>query len=344
MNDHWNTQQKAFATILLDGQLTPIVRRLLLLDELSSSLRQSNESASANSANQGMEIERLKQVKQLLIHLRRSLEHIFSTVNETCNTTAYAQPQQSNETHKKLTNQLNGVSLPLLNMLQSNQQDPNATTDCIRGSAKYAIIEEASTSLAVLWRIARAANDSNDCIKSLALPILVSCAMALSTLEISRDFKLADVGKEKETPSANGAMDKGEDCAIVILQLIRTIFAVGHDNANELQSTPFNGINRCSSLFTAALSKEVGNAIGGSLVARLVLSCLSLLTQDNVGSGKSEIMRKPKEKSTTLQLESLKTMCAFLIGIPIQNLWKSMLPGCFAVRKYMGLKLLMQII
>lgn len=334
----WNAQQKALAAILFDGQLTPIVSRLLMLDELRNSNRQSNGPRSSDSRNQGVEIERLKQVKQMLFHLRGSIEGIFYTVNKTSNATSNenAPPLQAHQVHTKLMNQLNGISLPLLNILQP-KQDTNETIDYVRRSIGYATIEEAASTLASLWKITRIVDESNNCIKSLALPILVSSTMALSFLEISKDVKLTPENEEKETNVNDCVMDRGEDCAIALLQLIRTIFAddpnrIVGDSNDELLPLASVGINENPSSFATALSNEVGNAIGGSLVARLVLSCLSLLAQDSAIPSASAIIRKPKEKSATLQLESLKTIHVCLEGIPMQDLWKSMLPGCFAVR------------
>jgi hypothetical protein len=334
---HWNAAQKALATNLLDGQLTPIVRRLLLLDDLRRSIRQQLSTGRSNGSHiAGMEIEHLKQVKQLLIMLRRSLDSISSNVGNNENTPT--QSGQFDGAHIKLMNQLNGIALPLLNILRP-EQDSKAV-EYVKRSCNYAIVEEAALSLIVLWKIVRKNDESGDCIKTLALPILVSCAMALPVLDICQDEETAakDDG-HKKSDSADSALDKGEDCAMAILQLIQITFArdpssiEGGNCKNEFIYSTVKGLDHGKISFTTTLSKEVGEAIGGSLVARLVLSCLSLLAQESIiSSNNSAFVRKPTEKSATLQLESLKTMRAFLEGISNQGLWRSVLPGCFAVR------------
>jgi len=332
----WNGPQKNQATILLDTQLTPIIRRLFVLGELQTSHNESN----AVTIDNGMEMERLKQVKQLLILLRGALQNICNTINT--NATDYSDenmsPRNEEGVQNKLVNQMNGIAVPLFNLLQPKD---TASFSLVRRSAEYAVMEEAALTLATLWRCSRYV-ESIDFIRSLALPILVSCAMVLPCLEVGGDnsnFKSAaeidDDGEEKKACcQMDGAvMDRGEDCALAILQLIQTIlldptnsldnkskidvWELVHDLSNKIP---------VRSDYAATLSKEVGKAVGGSLVARLVLSCLSLINQEDMLSG----MNNQPKMSIALQLESLETLLTFMRCIEMPELWKSVLPGCFA--------------
>jgi hypothetical protein len=328
MNSQWNKGQKALAAIHFDNQLTLIVSRILVLDNL----HQSRDLSGSNS--EGIEIERLRQVKQLLVHLRISLVNILNIVDAASSETTKYSSLGEDDIHVKLVNQLNGISLPLLNNLQP-KEDFSITNnnDFVRISALYANMEEAALALTVLWRCTRKVSESNDCIQYLALPILVSCAMALPALEVSRqDDGDAENGEEKKSNLLDGALDCGEDCATAILKLIQAVFI---DPSQEHRSDACQLETQDQDMpFSEALSKEVGNAIGGSLVARIVLSNLSLLTQGSINSNNNNaIIHKPKEKSATLQLESLTTLRTIIERIPMPDLWKSMLPGCFAVRE-----------
>ena len=97
------------------------------------------------------------------------------------------------------------------------------------------------------------------------------------------------------------------------------VWELVHDLSNKIPAR---------SDYAATLSKEVGKAVGGSLVARLVLSCLSLINQEDMLSG----MNNQPKMSIALQLESLETLLTFMRCMEMPELWKSVLPGCFAVR------------
>ena len=100
----WNGPQKNQATILLDTQLTPIIRRLFVLSELQTSHNESN----AVTIDNGMEMERLKQVKQLLILLRGALQNICNTINT--NATDYSDENMSPRNEEGVQNKLVKIS------------------------------------------------------------------------------------------------------------------------------------------------------------------------------------------------------------------------------------------
>lgn len=311
-------------------------------------LQTSHHESTAVTTDHGMEMERLKQVKQLLILIRGALQNICNTVNKASDhSDENMSPRNEEGVHNKLVNQMNGIALPLLNLLQPKDTESFAL---VRRSAEYAVMEEAASTLATLWRCSRYL-ESLDFIRSLALPILVSCAMVLPCLEIARDnsnVKSEDDGEEKKACcQMDGAvMDRGEDCALAILQLSQTIFSDSADTLNNNSKIPVSNLaldssntKQTRSEFTEALSKEIGKAVGGSLVARLVLSCLSLIGQDGMIPS-STTNNETQKVSIALQLESLQTLFTFMKCIDMPELWKSVLPGCFAVRTNRSYKLL----
>jgi hypothetical protein len=170
--------------------------------------------------------------------------------------------------------------------------------------------------------------------------------MALSSLEVSGDGSVAfGMAKEEEEEEETtiiscreGAMDRGEDCAMALLKLIQTAVCPNHHHHHPLDEEKEK--TREWDSFTSkggrdevtSLAKYIGDAMGGSLVARLVLGCLSLLTQEGVILERTNSHVEQKGNSVMLQLESLKTWRVLLRSIPVTELWKSILPGCFAVR------------
>ena len=321
----WSTNQISTASKSLDTNVDPIIRRLLLLGKL----RQPTTTANNNNTQHlvGIEIERLKQVKQLLILLRRSLDDIHdNTIDSDKENTA------PSNCIVKILNQLNGVSVPLFNILQQQQQHNSNNKhrkQPILQSANYACMEESALTLATVWKIRQRVVNKRDetslgSIKSLVFPSLVSCAIALSTLQISNEKKNepepVDNTCQDEKKSSEGsiqndqALDHGEDTAKAILLCMQSFFDI--DDAAGKQDGQ-------------DLAKEVGSAMGGALVARLVQGCLSLLPQGtlNKDSDDDKIHRKD---NTALQLEALKTLQTLIQGIPFEGLWRSILPGCFA--------------
>jgi len=328
---YWSTNQISSASKSLDINADPVIRRLLLLGKL----RRPTTTTNNNTTTQhliGIEIERLKQVKQLLLLLRRSLEDIHNnTVDCDKENTA------PSNCIVKILNQLNGVSVPLFNILQQQPLSSSSSNNSSEGrmqpiiqSANYACMEESALTLTTVWKIRQRVVNKRDetslgSIKSLVLPSLVSCAIALSTLQISNEKnKIEPVDNNTchndEKKSSEGSiqndqsLDLGEDTAMAILLCIQSFFDI--DDAAVDQDGQ-------------DLANEVGSAMGGALVARLVQGCLSLLPRDTLknGSGDDKVHRKD---NTTLQLEALKTLQILIKRIPFDSLWRSILPGCFA--------------
>jgi len=314
----------------LDTNIDPIIRRLFLLGKLRRPTTSANNNTTTQQQLVGIEIERLKQVKQLLILLRRSLDDIHdNTIDIDKENTV-----PSNCIVIKILNQLNGVSVPLFNILQqqpssspSNNNSEGRIQPIIQ-SANYTCMEESALTLASVWKIRQRVVNKRDetslgSIKSLVLPSLVSCAIALSTLQISNEkneIEPVDSSCQDEKKSSEGSiqndqsLDLGEDTAMAILLCMQSFFDIDDVAVDQDKQD---------------LANEVGTAMGGALVARLVQGCLSLLPQDtlNNGSGGDKVHRKD---NTALQLEALKTLQTLIQGVPLEGLWRSILPGCFA--------------
>ena len=97
---------------------------------------------------------------------------------------------------------------------------------------------------------------------------------------------------------------------------------------NDEDSDEDDGRKMTSSLMRL-VSREVGSAMGGALVARLVEGCLSLLSSSRPRSN-ARRGGGGHNDDTVLHLEALMTLGTLMDGIPSTDLWRSMLPGCFA--------------
>ena len=335
-NRCWNKQQKSLAALQFDTQFTPIVGRLLLLEDL----RRQSDGSTDSPINDGMEIERLKQVNELLVVLQGCFDDIYSKVDETTDNSniVLSSTFEGRDLQSKLMNQLNGIAIPLLILLEPKK---DTSYNLVIRSANYANVEKAAKLLLSLWKCLKKCIESDsksnsiECIKRLVLPILVSCAMVLPSLEVARDNGTNKIvvaeGVIKKTKHHPDALDRGDDCAMAMLRLVQTIFSNSEGDVESSSMMDKDYQNKPQ--FSMLLSYEVANTIGGSLVARLVLGCLSLLTlestiQNNDESGTNQ---PSVENSTELQLESLNTLCALISGIYMPELWRSIFPGCFAV-------------
>ena len=376
---HWDARQQSHASNMLDTTIEPIVRRLLILCNLHPP---PNNTTTPTEQQFGMEMERLKQMKQLLIVLQRAVEHVVGNVNN-MNKVRFMVGNNNNETttQQKLVHQMNGIAMPLLRILHHQQQPPSSSWSkqlktapkihVILKSANYGCMEKAAYSLSTLWKITQrfvVCNDgqsvsSSGIIQSLVLPSLVSCTMALSTLGIcnehtgvknnngsgessgkassDNDEKISSEGVMGSGANKSQSLDQGEDCAMALLSCMQSFFhnedvressevIAAHDrnsqikNEDELQ----NNDEKLSDI-----AREVASAMGGALVARIVQSCLQLLPQDNinnVSTSNNDPKVYQRDNNAKLQLEALKTLKTLMIGIPSDELWRSILPGCFA--------------
>ncbi|KAL7531629.1 hypothetical protein ACHAXR_009215 [Thalassiosira sp. AJA248-18] len=135
---------------------------------------------------------------------------------------------------------------------------------------------------------------------------------------------------------ADQALDRGEDCAVAILLCMQSFFCDVNNNEGRdeddgdwisQQSQDEGGDDGSVSI----LAREVASAMGGALVARIVQGCLSLLPQEKLNdSSTNEKMKVSPRENATLQLEALKTLRVLMSRVPLVDLWRSMLPGCFA--------------
>ncbi len=250
----------------------------------------------------------------------------------------------------------------------------------IQRSAIYACMERAASTLECLWKsrqrmiaiICSVITTLDDMttmasitIQKLILPTLISCAMALSSLDIDavkncsssvkddddssmticKDIYDEEKSEKKEqNKSRHQSLDLGDDCAMAILSCIRSFLQFDDANGNiDIYDDDFgNGIfskkqhaedgrrvdegdDKNMSSSQRLLSQEVGSAMRGALVARLVQGCLTLLPPVM-----STSHAERKNDNLVLQVEALNTLRTLLIRVPLPELWRSILPGCFA--------------
>jgi hypothetical protein len=133
---HWNYQQQALASILFDKNIDPIVRRLIILDDLrrqTPQQRNDNYVAAAprisSSSELGLELERRNQVKHLLHTLRIALYDIIETVtvkydeinNNSSQNDEVGKDDAKNYWQSRVQNQINGIAVPLFSLLRQHQ-------------------------------------------------------------------------------------------------------------------------------------------------------------------------------------------------------------------------------
>mmetsp|Transcript_11928 Transcript_11928/g.24016 ORF Transcript_11928/g.24016 Transcript_11928/m.24016 type:complete len:1379 (-) Transcript_11928:50-4186(-) len=356
---HWNYQQQALASILFDKNIDPIVRRLIILDDLrrqTQQQRNDNYVAAAprisSSSELGLELERRNQVKHLLHTLRIALYDIMETVtvkNDEINNNSSQNDEVGNEDAKnywqsRVQNQINGIAVPLFSLLRQHQprQLHNSNNDdgrlhYILQSAAYSCMEEAALIVIVVWKCRQnIVNISGKCkdgesndndINSLVLPGLVSCTMALSSLDIANNGD--SIGDQNTINSDETALDRGEECAVALLRCMQAFLTSSSPSSTvfDLDSLP-SVLDQLQHL-ASPMATEIGDAMGGALVARLVQTCLALLPKESENKEASN-NNNTNKNNPTLQLEALKTLQLLMTSIPIDTLWKAILPGCFA--------------
>jgi len=384
--DHWNYRQQALASILFDRKIDPIVRRLLVLDNIRPRQSQQQQQGnnhdiaapppqSSSSSERGMELERRNQVKQLLQTLRSALNDIVETVNikkdeinHNNNSSQNVQVGNDNAAAKeywqsRVLNQLDGIAVPLFSVLRQQQHEPhNSNSDngrrmhYILQSAAYSCMEEAALSALPLWRCrlnivtnttGNHSNKNTDTdndddngnkdMNSLVLPGLVSCAMALSSLDITNcngdNNQFIGEKDQCNKKSDEKPLDRGEECAVAILRCMQSFLTSSSPqpppNALDLDSLPYDVLFTTHHL-TSPMATEIGDAMGGALVARIVQTCLALLPKGSVSNESNSSSNNNKNNNPTLQLEALKTLQILMTSIPIDTVWRAILPGCFA--------------
>jgi hypothetical protein len=190
----------------------------------------------------------------------------------------------------------------------SNQQQQQQEQIRIRQSASWKCIERAARTLTVTLQLVHKGNQrlSNKVIMSALIP----CTTALpSGREISQSNGNGNDNSSSSSSTTSVAvgatMDRGEDSCAAILEAIATL-AVPCNSQQQAEETD-------------SLAQEIAGALGGALVARVVDSCVALIAPD-----------QPKEPSTVLLSQALKTVKALMNAIPIPRVWRGVFPGCFA--------------
>ena len=330
----------------------------------------------ATSAPPAEELARRREVTSTLARLRRALEHVTETVDRVAEDhdrnsggnddgdvrgrSAVLAPRSRPDAAAdgagatKIALQLQGISVPLSALLRRSPPSPTL----VARSARYACTAEAARALAALEGLRRrippaasrgdgvgdgADGDAAGTHQTPALSSLVSCAVALSSLEIaSSEGSSASGGDDvwcsagTETAEAPGgaveALDRGEDCAAAILSCVDAVFGgadAEHDTGHGENHDDAEDGSACHKSTggerDGALARAVGADMGGALVARLAQGCLSLLPTTAAPGG-----RGGGGHDAALQLRALDTLRALLVGVPLPEVWGALLPGCFA--------------
>ena len=313
----WTTRQRCVASILLDSGADPIVRRLVLLRELIGASKPTDHQ---------QQIDQLKQIKQLITLLQKALDNVSLAAKQAGTSASRIDGVNVDmrQISAKLLNQLNGVAMPLLGVLQMTSRLNEVATPVVT-SCRHSCMEEAANALSRIWLIMKSCYGfriRGDCatrdnatdgvaIKTFVLPSLVSCAVAISSLEVAGEddgehsVNNMDEKKSEDTVHNRSILDRGDDCAMAVLKCLRSFFV--NDDTDSAKASP--------------IAQEVGNAMGGALVARLVQCCLSLLPRDARGS---------RRVDSALQMEAVQTLHDLINGLPMKDLWQSILPGLFA--------------
>ena len=364
----WNYQQQALASIMFDRTVDPIVRRLLVLDNLGRQSKQTQQNGNnavahnniRSSGELGIELERLKQVKQLLSKLQLALGSVIEAVND--NKDEINQDNQDGDNNdakihwqSRVLNQINGIAVSLFSVMQQHQpneqhnsSNSNERMRYIVRSATYSCIEEAALSVIALWKCRQNiisfdkdisdedSSDKENDINSLILPGLMSCVMALSSIDIANSEKSDGDNKFNDVSKNNEALDRGEECAVSILHCMQSFLTTSEtNNVLALESFQF-GTDAQLQKLASPMATKISNAMGGALVARLVQTCLALLTTkenevtSSCSDNDSRSIKSSSDSNPTLHLAALKTIQILMISIPIDTLWKAILPGCFA--------------
>lgn len=199
-------------------------------------------------------------------------------------------------------------SVLLSSSSSSNEQQQEQIR--IRQSASWKCIERAARTLTVTLQLVHKGNQRLS--NKVTMSALIPCTTALpSGREIAQsngngnENDNSGSGSSTTLVAVGATMDRGEDSCAAILEAIATL-AVPCSSQQQAEHTE-------------SLAQHITGALGGALVARVVDSCVALIAPD-----------QPKEPSTVLLSQALKTVKAFMNAIPIPRVWRGVFPGCFA--------------
>ena len=117
-------------------------------------------------------------------------------------------------------------------------------------------------------------------------------------------------GREIASASATAAdqsLDSGDDCCAAILESVATLVLP-------------NG-----TFMNAPFAREIAGAMGGALVARVVDSCVTIVTPPE-----QPLLLLADKGSTKLLSQALVTIESMMQAMPLVSVWKGVFPGCFA--------------
>jgi len=216
---------------------------------------------------------------------------------------------------------------------QSVGLSPSPSTQYyIRRSAQIRCVEDAAMAVETYVGAVRP-QMKNSLDGTIAIRCLVSCTMALSTVETAltdeRDKNRGTDGKEAPSRCADAqyALDTGDDCRFSLLKAISSLFSMARDDDG-------------ASISASSLSQTFANHMDGVLLVRVVGGCMTILQSllvADVGSYNTDEEKKAspacychRRSNWTLGLAVLDTLQTMLCSVPIEEVWRSVLPGLFA--------------
>lgn len=223
------------------------------------------------------------------------------------------------------------VLLPLILVLQSgidarSDRCTSPSSYYIRRSAQIRCVEDAAMAMeAYVGAISLRNKNSLD--DTIVIRCLVSCTMALSTVETALiDNGDGNIGAgEKEPQSrcadAQHALETGEDCRLWILKAISSLFSTSMARDDD-------GASTCDRLSTSSFSRTLANHMEGMLLIRVVGGCMAILQSLKADGGRCDTAEvknaspeynRHRRSNWTLGLAVLDTLQTMLCSVPIKQ-------------------------
>lgn len=297
--------------------------------------------SSANPGTAGMIFSELSPIVQALLASLQRSDHSDGDRDDTADTILATLRIRSNMI-RRLVSAIENVSrvqggpealiqmaefvlLPLILVLQSgidarSDRCTSPSSYYIRRSAQIRCVEDAAMAMeAYVGAISSRNNNSLD--GAIVIRCLVSCTMALSTVETAlTDDGDGNIGTgEKEPQSrcadAQHALETGEDCRLWILKAISCLYSMARDD---------DGASTSDRLLTSSFSRTIANHMDGMLLIRVVGGCMAILQSlkaDDTAEIKnaSPEYNRHRRSNWSLGLAVLDTLQIMLCSVPIKE-------------------------
>jgi hypothetical protein len=334
-NDNDDKEEQVAKAVFL--QLDPVLGVLLKLIQQYQATIQAERAVLSQNSQSPHQAASINQLQEQILSMLQTQCVVLDRLRQLLQDLPSSSLQQQHQQQLALSDQQVGrslvilwdyLSLPLLAVLRgtskgqaewstllsassssSNQKLHQQEQIRIRQSASWKCVERAARTLTVTLQLVHKGNQRLS--NKVTMSALIPCTTALpSGREIaqSNGNDKSDsnrIGSSTTSVEVGATMDRGEDSCAAILEAIATLAVPcrSQQQAEQIDS----------------LAQEISGALGGALVARVIDSCVALIAPD-----------QPKEPSTVLLSQALKTVKAFMNAIPIPRVWRGVFPGCFA--------------